>query len=111
MVITGEDGIIQLANSRTDSLFGYPREQLIGLNIRCLIPQWECPRLEIEDGDESPATAVSEEAYADPIVRAPAEARVSAVCQNGSSFPAELTPSPSAPAQRFLVPTAILTPP
>src|ERR1700736_4552203 len=32
MVITDEDGTIQLANSRTDSLFGYTREQLLGLN-------------------------------------------------------------------------------
>src|SRR5579884_751285 len=43
MVITGADGIIQLANTRTDWLFGYPREQLIGRDIRTLIPQWEPP--------------------------------------------------------------------
>src|SRR5712692_10014792 len=32
MVITSEEGSIQLVNSRTDSLFGYPRQQLIGFN-------------------------------------------------------------------------------
>jgi len=43
MVITRESGSIELANSRTDTLFGYPRETLIGRDVRLLIPQWECP--------------------------------------------------------------------
>jgi signal transduction histidine kinase len=113
MVITAEDGIIQLANSRTDSLFGYPREQLIGLNIRCLIPQWECPRFPLDgesgeqDMDPSQAAAANDGAYLDSIGRAPAETRLSAVCQNGSSFPAEITTSPFATDEGLLVTTAI----
>jgi PAS domain S-box-containing protein len=94
MVITAEDGSIQLANSRTDSLFGYPREQLIGFNIRRLIPQWVCPSLPVEDVG-SPAAA------------APMEKRLNAVCQNGSSFPAEITRSPFASDEGLLVTTAI----
>ena len=41
MVITSEAGVIELANSRTDALFGYPREALIGRNVQSLIPKWE----------------------------------------------------------------------
>src|ERR1700751_3051484 len=41
MVITDEHGVIQLANSRTDSLFGYQREQLLGATITTLIPTWD----------------------------------------------------------------------
>jgi PAS domain S-box-containing protein len=44
MLITRRDGSIELANSRTDALFGYPRETLIGMNIHALIPEWECPQ-------------------------------------------------------------------
>lgn len=40
MVITREDGIIELANSRADLLFGYSRETLIGRDVRTLIPGW-----------------------------------------------------------------------
>lgn len=95
MVITSEEGSIQLANSRTDSLFGYPREQLIGFNIRRLIPQWECPSLPVE-GVGSPAAAAPME-----------EKRLNAVCQNGSSFTVEITRSPFASDEGLLVTTAI----
>ena len=46
MVITSEDGTIELANSRVDMLFQYSREALIGQNIRMLIPEWECSTAE-----------------------------------------------------------------
>jgi PAS domain S-box-containing protein len=40
MLITGAAGDIVLANSRTDALFGYSRQELLGQNIRLLIPEW-----------------------------------------------------------------------
>ncbi|MGH9611093.1 MAG: response regulator, partial [Bryobacteraceae bacterium] len=43
MVITDEEGDIRLANSRADWLFSYAREELIGVNIRMLIPHWTSP--------------------------------------------------------------------
>ena len=45
MVITSTAGIIELANSRADALFGHSREALIGRDIRTLIPGWQCPEL------------------------------------------------------------------
>jgi len=91
MVITDESGVIRLANSRTDSLFGYPREQLIGTQITLLIPNWKAPGREDFDGDGS----------------ALLEARMSGIRQGGSMFPAEITRSPFDSSEGLLVTTAI----
>jgi PAS domain S-box-containing protein len=92
MVITREDGAITLANSRTDVLFGYPRERLIGLNIRSLIPTWECPAGLPDYGS---------------MAGSQGGMRLSAVRQNGSSFPAEITRNPFDSDEGLLVTTAI----
>ena len=41
MVICREDGIIELVNSRTETLFLQNRDELLGRNIRQLVPAWE----------------------------------------------------------------------
>jgi len=92
MVITGEDGIIQLANSRTDSLFGYSREQVIGLNITSIIPAWKSPA---QDNDVLSTNEAS------------TEMRVEAVHRNGSIFPVEITRSPFESGGGVLVTTAV----
>ena len=91
MVITAEDGTIQLANSRTDSLFGYSRDLLLGLNIRQVIPQWESPGSEELDREGMP----------------PTEMRLRAVHKNGTAFPVEITRSPFESSEGLLVTTAI----
>ena len=91
MVITGVDGIIQLANSRTDFLFGYSREQLIGLNITCLIPEWTPPGA-VGNGFD---------------VTAPVETRLRALTRNGERFPVEITRSPFESHEGLLFTTAI----
>jgi PAS domain S-box-containing protein len=88
MVITSEDGVIDLANSRADALFGYTRETLIGRHIHSLIPMWECP----DRGQEG---------------QQPAETRLTGVRANGSSFPAQITRSPFRAPEGLLVTTAI----
>jgi hypothetical protein len=40
MIISSEDGQIALVNSQTEVLFGFRREELIGQNIRTLVPDW-----------------------------------------------------------------------
>lgn len=92
MVITTEDGTIGLANSRTDSLFGYPREQLVGLNIRTLIPEWESPG----PPPDHPVPGLS-----------PVEMRLTALRQNGTSFPVEITRSPFVNDEGLLITTAL----
>lgn len=93
MVITNGSGMIQLANTRTDWLFGYPREQLIGRNIRTLIPEWETPPPPSADDVSFPAL--------------PGETRLTGVRQNGTSFPVEITRSPFESDEGVLVTTAI----
>lgn len=92
MVITDQDGSIRLANSRTDSLFGYPREQLIDQNIASLIPDWKSPD---QENAESPSDS------------ALVETRLTAVHRNGSVFPVEITRSPFESEEGSLITTAI----
>jgi PAS domain S-box-containing protein len=84
MVITNREGVIELANSTSDALFGYSREDLIGRDIRLLIPDWE-PR---------PTSN-------------PNETRLVGVRSDGSSFPARITRSPFQASGSWLVTTAI----
>ena len=92
MVITSTSGDIQLANSRTDTMFGHSREALLGTNIRNLIPEWTCPEL-ISGGIA--------------MLRGAPETRLPATRKDGSPFPAEITCSPFGVAEGFLVTTAI----
>jgi PAS domain S-box-containing protein len=78
-VISRLEGEIVLINSRTETLFGYPREELVGRNIRTLVPSWEL------DG-EGAASESSENA-----VRV---VRLTAIRSDGTRFPAEIAFSP-----------------
>jgi len=40
MLMTTAEGEIVLANSRADNMFGYSRQELLGSNIRVLVPTW-----------------------------------------------------------------------
>ncbi|HWY46687.1 MAG TPA: ATP-binding protein [Bryobacteraceae bacterium] len=40
MIISSEDGRISLVNSQVEVMFGFRREELIGQNIRQLVPEW-----------------------------------------------------------------------
>src|ERR1700688_3788581 len=40
MIISSEDGRISLVNSQAEVMFGFRREELIGQNIRELVPDW-----------------------------------------------------------------------
>jgi PAS domain S-box-containing protein len=79
MIITGTDGVLHLANSRTDMLFGYDRDQLIGSNVLTLIPGWSLP--ELSDIDEPREKRLS-------------ELRLEGIRKDGGSFPIEVTCSP-----------------
>jgi PAS domain S-box-containing protein len=89
MVITGDDGIIRLANSRADALFGYTREEIIGLDINSLIPEWKPP----EDDSDAFSGLV--------------ERRLSATRKSGESFPIQITRSPFESDEGLLITTAI----
>lgn len=79
MIITDADGVLHLANSRTDSLFGYERDVLIGSNVLTLIPQCTPAKLgEIIDADG----------------RLYPELRMEGVRRDAKVFPIEVTCSP-----------------
>jgi len=82
MLITTTDGQIVLANSRADDLFGYSRQELLGENIRVLLPDWH------PGGYGKVGELVL-------------------VCRNGSTFPAEISASPLQTEEGILVTSAI----
>jgi PAS domain S-box-containing protein len=83
MVICQEDGQMVLVNSRTESIFGYSRDELLGRHITLLVPDWKY---------EHPYTA-------------PFELR--AVRHDGRSFPVEISLSPLEIDDDLLVTTAL----
>jgi hypothetical protein len=91
MVITDEKGVIQLANSRTDSLFGYQREQILGANIISLISAWSTASMR--------ESLLSSGTYA-------SEIRLTGSRRDGASFPVQITISPFEADGRFIT-TAI----
>ncbi len=82
MLITKESGEIVLANSRTDGLFGYSRSELLGHDIRKLIPDW------------APAREADSCAWI-------------AVRSDGTSFPSEVSSSPLVTDEGLLVTSAV----
>ena len=82
MLITTEAGQIVLANSRADDLFGYTRQELLGSDIRVLVPEWSL----------SARGKVGE---------------LNAVCKNGTAFPSEITCSPLQTEEGVLVTSAV----
>ncbi|MGB6946322.1 MAG: ATP-binding protein [Bryobacteraceae bacterium] len=40
MIISDAEGCISLANSQAEIMFAFPREELVGQNIRMLVPDW-----------------------------------------------------------------------
>lgn len=93
MIITGSDGILRLANSRTDTLFGYERDKLIGSSVRKFIPNWTPPELGTYDlskvGPHLP------------------EIRLKGICRDGTVIPIEITCSPFETDEGVLITTAI----
>jgi PAS domain S-box-containing protein len=91
MVITNQAGTIELANSRADTLFGRPREALIGRDIHSVLPTWECPEQGLPHIGQQPAPELRLLAYRD----------------DGSAFPAEITRNSFHTPDGLLITTAI----
>jgi PAS domain S-box-containing protein len=77
MVVTDGAGVIELTNSRADTLFGYGRESLVGANILSLIPAWQRPE------------PIGGSWHHPPCL----EQRLSAARRDGTAFPADVTAS------------------
>ena len=81
MLITTAEGEIVLANSRSDDLFGYSRQELLGQNIRVLVPSWTLNSYNVGE--------------------------LTAVCKNGSTFPSEISSSPLQTEEGLLITSAV----
>jgi PAS domain S-box-containing protein len=83
MIIGSENGAIGLVNSQVEAMFGFRREEIVGQNIRLLVPDW--------DGPSSSPT--------------PRELR--ARRKDGRHFPVEISLSPLQTEEGLLVTSAI----
>ncbi|HEX8855305.1 MAG TPA: PAS domain S-box protein [Thermoleophilaceae bacterium] len=97
MVIVGTDGLIELVNRRTEELFGYRREELLGKPVEVLVPE----RLK----DRHP---LRDDYFADPQVR-PMGAGLDlfAVRKDRTEFPVEISLSPLTTETGTIVSAAI----
>jgi PAS domain S-box-containing protein len=92
MIIGSEDGLISLVNSQVEMMFGFLRGELIGKNIRALVPEWSC---------YSSASAFESAVAANP----PRE--FWAKRKSGLQFPVEISLSPLQTEEGLLVTSAI----
>jgi PAS domain S-box-containing protein len=96
MVICRENGEIVLVNTRTESMLGHSREELLGQHIRLLVPEWtyDLP------------WPLDEDTVADPVpLVAPRE--LNAVHRDGRNIPIEISASPLEVDEGLLITSAI----
>ena len=85
LALTGEDGTIVLVNRRCAELFGYPREELIGLPVDSLVPS---------------DVRTAHQGYRGSYTRAPQprpmgeRVRLAGLRKDGATFPVEISLSP-----------------
>jgi len=92
MIISDEEGCISLANSQAELMFAFPREELIGQNIRMLVPDWNTRA--------QPASANGSGLLASPT-------ELWARRKNGHQFPVEISLSPLQTEEGLLLTSAI----
>jgi PAS domain S-box-containing protein len=92
MIISDEDGRISLMNSQAEILFSFPREELIGKDIRMLVPDW---------------SGHSKLAKSDGLAWLAAPTELWARRKNGHQFPAEISLSPLQTPEGLLLTSAI----
>jgi PAS domain S-box-containing protein len=98
IVILNRDGNIVLVNSQTETLFGYPREELFGKSVEILMPVCFRER----------HSAHRAGYFADPRLRPMgADLELRGLRKNGTEFPVEISLSPLATEDGMLIISAI----
>src|SRR6202522_1205691 len=92
MIISDEEGCISLANSQAEIMFAFPREELIGQNIRMLVPDW---------------SSHSQPARANGMAWLAAPTELWARRKSGHQFPVEISLSPLQTEEGLLLTSAI----
>jgi PAS domain S-box-containing protein len=98
MVVVNQDGNIVLLNLQAEKQFGYRRDELLGLEVKTIIPDGFAERLIADD------LRSAEDALAQQIG---AGIELTARRKDGSSFPIEIMLSPLKSAEGMLVTAAI----
>src|SRR5579863_8358133 len=91
MIISAEGGRISLVNSQVEIMFGFRREELIGGNMRLLVPEWSA-----HAADTSGVAALWQ-----------GQMELWARRKNGLQFPVEISLSPLQTEEGLLMTTAI----
>jgi PAS domain S-box-containing protein len=98
MIVTDQSGEITLVNARTEAVFGYPRDELIGMKVEMLVPD------HLRDGHPAQRDAYR----SSPAVRQMSAGRgLMAQRKDGSTFPAEIGLSPLKTEVGMLVVAAV----
>lgn len=97
MIICREDGTIALVNSRSESLFLQSRDQLLGQNIRKLVPMWNFEKRDFNWDDLERVV----------LTARTSDVEVLAIRADGTSFPAEISVSPVQAEEGLLITTSI----
>jgi PAS domain S-box-containing protein len=92
MIISDEEGCISLANSQAEIMFAFPREELIGQNIRMLVPEW---------------SSRSQPARANGMAWLASPTELWARRKSGHQFPVEISLSPLQTEEGLLLTSAI----
>ncbi|MEO8034921.1 MAG: PAS domain S-box protein [Acidobacteriota bacterium] len=98
MVVVNERGEIVFLNVQAEKHFGYRREELVGQQVRIIIPAGFAERL-LADGLRSPADALAQ--------RIDSGLELTGLRKDGSEFPIEIMLSPLQGAEGILVTAAI----
>ena len=98
MVVVNQSGEIVLLNARAETEFGYRRDELLGQQVKTIIPIGFAERL-IADGTRSAADALAQQIGTG--------IELSGRRKNGSEFPIEIMLSPLESAEGILVTAAI----
>src|SRR6202022_4043712 len=98
MVVVNQGGEIVLLNVQAEKQFGYHRDELVGQQVRNIIPEGFAERL-IADGNRSAAEALAQQIGTG--------IELSGRRKDGSEFPIEIMLSPLENAEGILVTAAI----
>ena len=98
MVVVNEAGEIVLLNVQAEKQFGYRRDELVGQNVKNIIPEGFAERL-IADGNRTAAEALAQQIGSG--------IELSGRRKDGSEFPIEIMLSPLESAEGILVTAAI----
>jgi PAS domain S-box-containing protein len=98
MVVVNPDGEIVLLNAQAEKQFGYHRDELLGKNVKDIIPEGFAERL-IADGTRTAAEALAQQIGMG--------IELNGRCKDGTEFPIEIMLSPLDSVDGILVTAAI----